>query len=298
MSAITVSNLFKKYGSSVAVNGISFDVPESSFFAFLGPNWAGKSTTISILCSLQDRDSGDVSVFGKDPSDPETKSEIGVVFQESMMDPRLTVRENISLRGSMYGLSNLDSAVESALKDADASEFADKAYGILSGGQRRRADIARALVHRPKLLILDEPTTGLDPRTRKNIWETITQLNRERGITIFLTTHYMEEASAADDIAIICRGEIVAHGTPAYLREKFCSDSMTIRPKSIDAVCMKLESMGVKYTRKNDVLEIGIASTLDAVPIIKKLDGMMESFEVRSGTLDDAFIAVTGGETE
>lgn len=298
MSAITVSDLFKKYGDSVAVDKISFDVPEGSFFAFLGPNGAGKSTTISILCSLQDRDSGDVSIFGKDPSDQKTKSEIGVVFQESMMDSRLTVRENISLRGSMYGLSNLDSAVESALKDADAAEFADKAYGILSGGQRRRADIARALVHRPKLLILDEPTTGLDPRTRKNIWETITKLNRERGITVFLTTHYMEEASVADDIAIICKGKIVAHGTPTYLREKFCSDSMTIRPKSIDAVCMELDSMGVKYTRKNDVLEISMASTLDAVPIVKKLDGMMESFEVRSGTLDDAFIAITGGETE
>ena len=298
MTAISVRELRKSFGDVQAVKGISFDVPEGSFFAFLGPNGAGKSTTISIICSLLGKDSGEVTVFGKDTSDPSMRNTIGVVFQDSMLDQRLTVRENIAIRGAMYGLDDLDKAVDDAISEADATEFADRPYGKLSGGQRRRADIARALVHRPRLLILDEPTAGLDPQTRRNIWETITDLNRRSRLTVFLTPHYMEEAAGADDIVVINKGEIVAHGTPATLRESFCSDSMLVQPKDMDSVRKVLDGSGIGYNVENDTIVIPLASTLDSVPIIASLDGMMLSLEVRTGTLDDAFINITGEAIE
>lgn len=300
MSAISVRGLRKSYGDREAVKGIDFEVPEGSFFAFLGPNGAGKSTTISIICSLMEQDSGEVLLFGNDSSLPEVRRDIGVVFQDSMMDRMLTVRENVTLRGSMYGLTgdDLKDAVSSAISKADAMEFADQRYGQLSGGQRRRADIARALVHSPRILLLDEPTSGLDPQTRKTIWETITTLNRESGMTIFLTTHYMEEASESDDIVIIDHGTIVAHGTPVQLREKYCSDNMVLVPLDMEKLCSALDSSGTPYTVVKDVVHMDIQNTMDALPIIESVKGLISSFEVRMGTLDDAFINITGGELE
>ncbi|MBQ8644083.1 MAG: ABC transporter ATP-binding protein [Candidatus Methanomethylophilaceae archaeon] len=300
MSAISVRGLRKSYGDREAVKGIDFEVPEGSFFAFLGPNGAGKSTTISIICSLMEQDSGEVLLFGNDSSLPEVRRDIGVVFQDSMMDRMLTVRENVTLRGSMYGLTgdDLKDAVSSAISKADAMEFADQRYGQLSGGQRRRADIARALVHSPRILLLDEPTSGLDPQTRKTIWETITTLNRESGMTIFLTTHYMEEASESDDVVIIDHGTIVAHGTPVQLREKYCSDNMVLVPLDMEKLCSALDSSGTPYTVVKDVVHMDIQNTMDALPIIESVKGLISSFEVRMGTLDDAFINITGGELE
>ncbi len=300
MSAISVRGLRKSYGDREAVKGIDFEVPEGSFFAFLGPNGAGKSTTISIICSLMEQDSGEVLLFGNDSSLPEVRRDIGVVFQDSMMDRMLTVRENVALRGSMYGLTgdDLKDAVSSAISKADAMEFADQRYGQLSGGQRRRADIARTLVHSPRILLLDEPTSGLDPQTRKTIWETITTLNRESGMTIFLTTHYMEEASESDDVVIIDHGTIVAHGTPVQLREKYCSDNMVLVPLDMEKLCSALDSSGTPYTVVKDVVHMDIQNTMDALPIIESVKGLISSFEVRMGTLDDAFINITGGELE
>ena len=300
MSAISVRGLRKSYGDREAVKGIDFEVPEGSFFAFLGPNGAGKSTTISIICSLMEQDSGEVLLFGNDSSLPEVRRDIGVVFQDSMMDRMLTVRENVTLRGSMYGLTgdDLKDAVSSAISKADAMEFADQRYGQLSGGQRRRADIARALVHSPRILLLDEPTSGLDPQTRKTIWETITTLNRDSGMTIFLTTHYMEEASESDDVVIIDHGTIVAHGTPVQLREKYCSDNMVLVPFDMEKLCSALDSSGTPYTVVKDVIHMDIQNTMDALPIIESVKGLISSFEVRMGTLDDAFINITGGELE
>ncbi len=300
MTAISVRGLRKSYGDFEAVKGISFEVPEGSFFAFLGPNGAGKSTTISIVCSLLGYDSGEVEVFGKPVTDPSVKRDIGVVFQDPMMDGRLTVRENLTVRGGMYGLSGdvLEGSVARALEVSDSVEFADRPYGKLSGGQRRRADIARALVHSPRLLLLDEPTSGLDPHTRRRIWDTVNRLNREEGLTILLTTHYMEEAAGADDIVIVNHGEIAAHGTPAMLREKYCSDRMTVVPKDMDAVASVLSDTGIGFSVRADTVEIPLASTVDAAPVVAMLDGMIDSLEVRNGTLDDAFIRITGEEME
>lgn len=298
MSAISVRNLVKSYGDVRAVDSISFDVPEGSFFAFLGPNGAGKSTTISIICSLLDHDSGELKIFGRDVNDPDVKRDIGVVFQDPMMDPRLTVRENVTVRGCLYGLhgSDLDAAVGSALEKADATDFADRHYGKLSGGQRRRADIARALVHGPRLLLLDEPTSGLDPKTRKHIWDMVMGLNRESGMTVLLTTHYMEEAADADDVVVIDGGRIVAHGTPSELKEEYSTDRMTLVAKDADEVRRRLESEGIGFEESRGTFSIPLRTTLESASIIQLLLDIVESYEVRMGTLDDAFIRITGGQ--
>ncbi len=294
MRAISVRELVKNYGDVQAVKGISFDVPEGSFFALLGPNGAGKSTTISIICSLLDKNSGDVRIFDKDVSDPGIGMDIGIVFQDPMLDKMLTARENLEIRASMYGLEDIDSAVERAIVATDCTEFADRRYGTLSGGQRRRVDIARALIHNPKVLILDEPTSGLDPHTRKVIWNTVFELNRKEGMTVLLTTHYMEEAAEADDVVVMDHGEIVAHGTPEQLKEAHSSDRMTFVAKDIDRVKGLLN--GIEYTLDRGVFTIPLKNTVDAIPIIQMLKDEMESFEVRTGSLDDAFITITGGQ--
>ena len=296
MSAVSVRDLRKSYGDFEAVKGISFDVKEGSFFAFLGPNGAGKSTTISILCSLLDLNSGTVEVFGKDPNSART--EIGVVFQDHMLDDRLTVRENISLRGSMYGISGqeLKDAVDKVIGLTDATEFADREYGQLSGGQKRRADIARALVHNPKMIVLDEPTAGLDPQSRTALWRTVFDLNRNTGLTVFLTTHYMEEASDADDIVIIDHGEIVAQGTSDELKEKYCTDYIRAIPKDQASFVNKLSFENIRFTEDKGIFTIPVKDTISSIGLLNKFKDDLESFEVRKGTLDEAFIKITGGD--
>lgn len=295
--AICVDALYKSYGDFPAVKGISFDVEQGSFFAFLGPNGAGKSTTISMLCSLLPKNSGDIRIFGKDPE--EARSEIGMVFQDNKLDNRLTVRENLEVRGALYGFEkeDLSKRVETALARSGSNEFADRQYSQLSGGQKRRAEIARAIIHDPKILLLDEPTAGLDPQTRKLIWNNIYDL-KKGGMTVFLTTHYMEEAADADDIVIIDKGEIVAHGTPSVLKERYSSDYLEVLPKDIDNVKSILEKEGLEYAVRSDVLRIPLENTMKAIPVVNLLEGEIESFEVRTGTLDDAFINITGGIAE
>ena len=292
--AISVAGLRKSYGSFQAVKGISFDVEEGAFFAFLGPNGAGKSTTIAILCSLLSKDSGDVTLFGMEPE--MARREIGVVFQDNKLDQRLSVRENLEIHGSLYGFKKADLAarIEEALVKVGLSDLSDRPCSDLSGGQRRRVEIARAILHGPRLLLLDEPTASLDPQARNSIWVYIRRL-KEEGMTVFLTTHYMEEAATADDIVIINEGEIVAHGKPSVLKERYSSDYLEILPKDADAVKSVLDGLGIGYSVRSGVLRIELGCTMDAVPIVERLKGMMESFEVRTGTLDDAFIAITGG---
>ena len=298
MAAVSVRDLRKSYDDFEAVKGISFEAKEGSFFAFLGPNGAGKSTTISILCSLLDYNSGTVEVFGKNPTDART--EIGVVFQDHMLDDKLTVRENVALRGSMYGLKGqeLNDAVDKVLALTDSDEFADRRYGNLSGGQKRRADIARALVHNPKMIILDEPTAGLDPQSRTMLWRTVFNLNRETGLTVFLTTHYMEEASDADDIVIIDHGEIVAQGTSDELKEQYCTDYIRAIPKDQESFINKLSFENIRFTVDKGIFTIPVKDTIRSIGLLNKFKDDLESFEVRKGTLDEAFIKITGGDDD
>jgi len=294
---IEVNNLTKSYKDVKAVRGIDFYVDAGTLFAFLGPNGAGKSTTIDMICTLLRPDAGNVTLdghmLGRD--DDKIRSSIGVVFQISVLDELLTVRENMEMRGSLYGMqgSHLADSIKKAAKAAEVEDFLDRRYGKLSGGQRRRADIARSLVHTPKILFLDEPTTGLDPQTRKSVWDTIRHLQQEEGVTVFLTTHYMEEAANADYVAVIDGGLITAKGTPAALREEYSSDYLKISPTNMEEIQKKLGSQGIEFEINGMRVDIKLEKTLDALPILKRIEGLVGSFEVISGSMDDAFLAIT-----
>ncbi len=300
MNIVEVSGLKKSYGRIEAVRGIDFSVPKGTLYAFLGPNGAGKSTTIDIMCTLLKPDGGSVSIDGNElgKSDMMIRNSIGVVFQDSVLDRLLTVRENVTTRGSFYGLSGqrLKAAAMSALSSAGVSDFADRSYGKLSGGQRRRADIARALVNTPKLLFLDEPTTGLDPQTRKSVWDTIRDMQKKSGMTVFLTTHYMEEASLADYVTIIDDGRISASGTPFELKAKYSLDSLRIRPENEEALKSTLNGKQIAFTVKNGIFTILLKRTTDAIPIIKECEDNIQNVEILSGTMDDVFLNITGKE--
>ncbi len=295
---INVSNLIKNYGNVKAVKGIDFYVNEGDLFAFLGPNGAGKTTTIDVICTLLKPDSGTVTVNGYKlgEQDDKIRKSIGVVFQDSILDNLLTVKENLYTRGSFYGLTSreLSAAVEKASKAADVVSFINRPYGKLSGGQRRRSDIARALTHTPKILFLDEPTTGLDPQTRKSVWDTIRSLQKGTGMTVFLTTHYMEEAANADYVSVIDNGLISASGTPAELRAKYSTDSLHLFPKDNGKLAAFLNGQSIKYTISGGAFIISVLDTLAALPIINKVESLISGFEVISGSMDDAFVNITG----
>lgn len=280
---IEIKQLEKSYGSVKAVKEISFYVEKGGLFAFLGPNGAGKSTTINMICTFLKPDSGSVQVdgfiLGKD--DASIRKRIGVVFQSGVLDDLLTVEENLLIRGSFYNLKGkaLKEAVKRAAKATDLMGFLKRPYGKLSGGQRRRADIARALIHTPRILFLDEPTTGLDPQSRRSIWDTIKKLQAEQNMTVFLTTHYMEEAEDADYCIIVDDGKIAAKGTPLDLKSRYAKDKMSILLKeSSETVDLKLES------------------TMEALDFLKKYEGNIREFTVEKGSMDDVFIGVTGKE--
>jgi multidrug/hemolysin transport system ATP-binding protein len=297
---IEVHGLSKTFGDLQAVKGIDFYVESGKLFAFLGPNGAGKSTTIDMICTLLKPDSGKAFIngFQLGTEDQDIRESIGVVFQESLLDPLLTVRENLLTRARFYKIpkSELKERVEKAAISADVMDFIDRPYGKLSGGQRRRADIARALVNTPKILFLDEPTTGLDPQTRRSVWETIAHLQKESGLTVFLTTHYMEEAASADYIVIIDDGRIVAKGTPFALRNTYSSDALKIEPSDRIALISLLQEHDIPYTEKNELITIKLSGTEEAFSILKLTEPLIHRFEVQHGTMDDVFINITGKE--
>ena len=299
---IEVSGLKKSYGEIQAVKGISFFVERGKLFAFLGPNGAGKSTTIDMICTFLQPDEGTVTVdgflLGRD--DEAIRANIGAVFQDRLLDALLTVRENLRIRGSFYGLRGavLDAAVRKAADATGISELLNRPYGKLSGGQRRRCDIARALVHTPKILFLDEPTTGLDPQTRRSVWETVTRLQRETDMTIFLTTHYMEEAAEADYVVVIDNGVIAAKGTPTALKESYASDKLKLHFLNAEweKLLEWLKKQDCEWTRQAEQVTIRINRSFEALPLIEACRSYITGFEVLSGTMDDAFIGITGKE--
>ncbi|MDD3348782.1 MAG: ATP-binding cassette domain-containing protein [Bacilli bacterium] len=297
---IEVKGLHKFYGNIHAVKGIDFYVEKGKVFAFLGPNGAGKSTTIDIICTFLKQDEGEVLVYGNKlgEKDDEIRSIIGAVFQDGLLDGLLTIEENLQIRGAFYGLrgSKLKQAIVEVAEVTEIKDLLKRQYKNLSGGQRRRCDIARALINTPKILFLDEPTTGLDPQTRKMVWETISTLQKKTKMTIFLTTHYMEEAANADYVIVIDNGIIAAKGTPAELKENYSCDKLIISSKHIEKIETILLQEAIEYEKIANQLIIKIGSTLESLAIIDKCRPDISGFEVIRGTMDDAFIGITGKE--
>lgn len=291
MNAIEVTNLVKTYNDKVAVNDISFTVEEGSFFAFLGANGAGKSTTIEILCTLRQATTGEVTVAGQSlgtlKGNEHIRRSIGIVFQQNLLDDYLTVYENIRHRGRFYQQSKKEFEENYAFVNhyLKLDDIAHKRYEKLSGGQRRRADIARALIHRPHILFLDEPTTGLDPQTRRFVWNAVRTLCQETNMTIFLTTHYMEEAAVADKIIIMKEGTIVAEGSPESLKAAYAADELIIVLKEDAELPAELHA-----TKIGERYYFQLEDTRDALPLLLKLRPYIASFEVIKGSLDDVFI--------
>ena len=291
---IEITNLSKSFGDVKAVQDISFKVKEGELFAFLGVNGAGKSTTISIICGQLTKDVGTVVIDGHtlDTHADLIKRELGVVFQDSVLDKSLSVRDNLQSRAALYGITG--TAFQTRLQElAELLEFQNllkRTVGKLSGGQRRRIDIARALLHRPKILILDEPTTGLDPQTRKLLWDVISKLRATESMTVFLTTHYMEEAADADYVVILDSGKITAEGTPLQLKNSYTGDFITLY--GIDEIQAKL--LGKPYETIRDAYRISVANTAEATSLIMKHPDIFTDYEITKGKMDDVFLAVTG----
>lgn len=294
---IEIKDLCKSYQGVKAVDGLTFCVRRGELFAFLGVNGAGKSTTINILSGILRRDGGTVEVCGESIDDRPAyvKQKLGVVFQSSVLDKRLTVRDNLKSRAAMYGI--FGDAFKGKLNALSArfglSEILGRPVGKLSGGQRRRVDVARALINDPELLILDEPTTGLDPKTRRTVWEVIQTCRRERGLTVLLTTHYMEEAAVADNVLIIDGGKKVAEGTPHDLKTAYAGDFIRFYTR-LDEAENVLRGLGCPMRREQGFLEAELASTAEVAAMIRTFPEIFEDFEVLKGNMDNVFLKVTG----
>ena len=300
--AIEVDGLVKSYRTSKrtapAVDGISFAVPDGQLFAFLGANGAGKSTTIGCLTTLLQADAGTMRVAGHDvrTAADDVRASIGVVFQGSLMDDTLSIRENLRLRAALSRVPRARFRARLAeltnLVDLDA--FLDRPYGRLSGGQRRRADIARALLHEPEILFLDEPTAGLDPASRVAVWAAIGRLRRDHGLTVFLTTHYMEETEEADHVCIIDAGRIAARGTPTALRAAHSRSVLSVTT-SDRAAFFALSGVDASTAEVDgDVVRVMVPDASAARAILAAHGDAVRDFEFRHGRMDDVFLAVTG----
>lgn len=294
---LTVEHLVKKYKEVVAVNDISFAVKRGSLFAFLGPNGAGKSTTINVITTLLEKDSGEVKINGIS-DDKYFREKIGVVFQNNVLDDVLTVKENLIYRGALY-LKTKEKVLERYNELAEflnLTDFENQRFKTLSGGQKRRTEIARALFANPEILLLDEPTTGLDPETRQMVWKVIESLKNDKGITIFLTTHYMEEAANADHVVIIDKGNILVEGTPAYLKETYSFDRFKVVPFDKEKLKEDLKKMMRTYEKIADQFILTVKDTKETLDLIRDLKDNIKQLEVVKGSMDDVFINVIGKE--
>lgn len=295
---LEVRNLSKHFGNLKAVDQLNLHVEKGEFFAFLGPNGAGKSTTINMCTTLLQPTEGEIIVNGyvMGKQDDEIRKSIGVVFQYSFLDDLLTVKENMRIRAGFYGLSQADfnRKYDELDQMIGLHEIADKPYGKCSGGQRRRADIARALIHSPLLLFLDEPTTGLDPQTRKRVWDVINNIRKNNRTTIFLTTHYMEEAERADRVAIIDQGKLIVCDTPSQLKRRYTSNIVRILPTDMTEALKKIETLKFTYKVSNDVIKVYTQNSDQSLSVLDIVRPMITSFEVLEGNMDTVFITLTG----
>ena len=297
--SLVIENLVKKYGKHVAVNNISLKVKEGAFFAFLGINGAGKSTTINVICSILQKDSGKVFVNGHDLDGDFNfiKNDIGIVFQNSVLDDQLSVYQNLKIRSSFYPMTKEErqNNLDHIIKLLELEPILNQSVRRLSGGQRRRVDIARAMVHRPRLLILDEPTTGLDPKTRKIVWNLINKVRIKHKMTVFLTTHYMEEAEKATFVTIMDKGNIIAEGTPNELKNMYAKDYVcTYLKRNVDFEKMLNESkLEFEYDASKKGYKIYPNENLNSLQIINKFPQFVTDFEILKGTMDDVFLKVT-----
>lgn len=291
---IEIEHLCKSFGSIKAVDDLSFSVKKGELFAFLGVNGAGKSTTISIICGQLKKDGGIVTVCGENTDNAAERilSKIGVVFQGSVLDKALTVKENLKSRAALYGI-NGDSFKKRLAELSETLDFKDllnRSVGKLSGGQRRRIDVARALLHKPEILILDEPTTGLDPQTRVTLWRAIENLRKTENMTVFLTTHYMEEAADADYVVILDSGRISACGTPIELKNKYTGDFITLYGANENEV----SELYYPYEKIGDAYRVAVPDTAAATALIVKKPEIFRDYEITKGKMDDVFLTVTG----
>lgn len=293
---IQIEHLSKRFGQVQAVDDLSFRVKEGELFAFLGVNGAGKSTTINILCGQLPKDSGTVTICGTDLDTDASriKQDLGVVFQNSVLDKDLSVQDNLRSRAALYGINGktLRKRLAELAVLLDFQELLKRPVGKLSGGQRRRIDIARALLHRPKILVLDEPTTGLDPQTRNLLWQVVGKLRREKNLTVFLTTHYMEEAADADYVVILDHGKIAAEGTPLMLKNTYTGDYITIYGQAET----EIQKLGAPYEPLRDAFRVSVPNTAAATELILRYPEVFRDFEITKGKMDDVFLAVTGKE--
>ena len=291
---IEIKDLSKSFGEVKAVDGISFCVREGELFAFLGVNGAGKSTTINILCGMLSRDSGSITVDGRPlgSGGDEIKRALGVVFQNSALDGALSVYDNLLSRAALYGITGAAAKARIAelAEMLDFGDFIKRPLCKLSGGQRRRIDIARALIHKPRILVLDEPTTGLDPQTRKMLWSVIASLRKSENMTVFLTTHYMEEAAEADYIVVLDSGKIAAEGTPLELKNTYAEDYITLW----GATEADVLPLGVKYELFRGGVKLSVPNTARATELIVANPALFSDYEITKGKMDDVFLAVTG----
>ena len=291
---IEINHLSKSFGDVKAVQDLSFCVKEGELFAFLGINGAGKSTTINIMCGQLSKDGGSVVIDGADlDHNVDTiKRELGVVFQNSVLDKSLSVWDNLESRAALYGIHG--EAFKERLAELsrllDFEDLMKRTVGKLSGGQRRRIDIARALLHRPRILILDEPTTGLDPQTRNTLWNVISDFRKNEKMTVFLTTLYMEEAADADYVVILDSGKIVAEGTPLELKNTYTGDFITI----YNADESQIKKLGAEYESIRDAFRVSVPDTAAATKLIITYPDIFTDYEITKGKMDDVFLAVTG----
>lgn len=297
---IEVKNFIKKYGNFTAVKNINFSVDEGSIFAFLGPNGAGKSTTINTLCTIFEKTEGSLTIDGKDVTTQknEVRSTIGVVFQDSTLDNKMTIDENLKMHCVFYKVpkAEVEERIIFVLTLVDLLQWRKKTVSALSGGMKRRVEIARGLIHYPKVLFLDEPTAGLDPQTRAHVWEYVLRLQKEKNITIFLTTHYMDEAEICDKVAVIDHGKIIAHDTPFNLKKQYTKDRAYISVKNNFSLDSIFDSRKINYTRKDNFFRVDVGETSEFLQVLSDCKDDILDIEIRKGTLNDVFLEITGRE--